>query len=114
MSSCSTSLCCCCCCCCCCCKQKAAEYETTLANINELEEALALAQDQVDASHRWDALQVINDTIGSTTHLRLAVSHFSVLFLMLATCCVLGWRSCWRCVRRCPHNAQALKNLLLT
>jgi hypothetical protein len=31
---------------------QAAEYETTLANINELEEALALAQDQVDASHR--------------------------------------------------------------
>jgi hypothetical protein len=32
--------------------EQAAEYETTLANINELEEALALAQDQVDASHR--------------------------------------------------------------
>jgi hypothetical protein len=39
---------------------QAAEYETTLANINELEEALALAQDQVDASHRCGALKCSN------------------------------------------------------
>jgi hypothetical protein len=31
---------------------QAAEYESTLANITELEEALALAQEQVDASNR--------------------------------------------------------------
>lgn len=32
------------------CPPQAAEYETTLANITELEEALALAQDQVRAA----------------------------------------------------------------
>jgi hypothetical protein len=37
---------------------QAAEYETTLANINELEEALALAQDQVDASHRCGVISL--------------------------------------------------------
>ncbi|KAF6258180.1 hypothetical protein COO60DRAFT_1144071 [Scenedesmus sp. NREL 46B-D3] len=43
--------------------QRAAEYETTLANINELEEALALAQDQVDASHRLEELLEVKEAL---------------------------------------------------
>lgn len=36
---------------------RAAEYESTLANISQLEEALALAQDHVAAGHKVEVLE---------------------------------------------------------
>lgn len=57
---------------------QAAEYETTLANITELEEALALAQDQVDASHRWGVLLLL---------LQLSLCIAMVFYIDPATVC---------------------------
>eukprot|EP00775_Hariotina_reticulata_P004743 gene4743-4993_t len=43
--------------------QRAQEYVTTLANITELEEALALAQEQVDASHKVEELLELKEQL---------------------------------------------------
>lgn len=67
----------------------------TLANISELEEALAMAQDQVDASQALAEVEEVRDKLHA--QLEQAARQLARTSSELEEAQVRGQAGCWRC-----------------